>query len=430
MISESDYGWIVDQVTAFIQGKNDRLIRDLEERMKNLAGEQRYEEAGLLRDQIQSVSTFYARQKVVDKFEAERDLLSVAVSGPLAVGVVFNVREGKIINRLQFRLENVEEKCEPEVMTSFLEQYYLRAEFIPQEIYLCGAVDDADDISRWLSEKKGKKVNMIFPQRGKKARLMNMCRKNARLILEEMILQKEAAGDWIAPSVRMLQKDLRLEHPPLRIEAFDNSNIQGSDPVASLVVFENGKPKKSEYRKYKIRTVQGADDFASMAEIVERRVTRLLKEGKDMPDLILVDGGKGQLNAALSVLRKFELTDQPVIGLAKRLEEIYLPGLSDPRMLPKTSSSLRLLQRIRDEAHRFAITFHRSLRQKRTVRSALDQIPGIGEARRKALLKAFGSVKGIREAPIDELATVKGMNRKLAEGVKQELKHKDKNYNK
>ncbi|MBN2103006.1 excinuclease ABC subunit C [bacterium] len=420
-ISVANYQWIVDQVIAFIQGKNDRLIHDLENRMKNLAAEKRYEEAGLLRDQIQSVSTFYARQKVVDKFETERDLLSVAISGSLAVGLVFNVREGKIINRLQFHLEGVEDKRESEVLTSFMEQYYLRAEFIPCEIFLCSAIDEMTDMSSWLSEKKGQKVSIIVPQRGKKASLMGMCRKNARFVLEEMILQKESAGDWVAPSVQALQKDLRLNHPPMRIEAFDNSNIQGSDPVASLVVFENGKPKKSEYRKYKVRTVQGADDFASMAEIVERRVSHLMKEGKDMPDLMLVDGGKGQLNAALSVLNKFGLVDQPVVGLAKRLEEVFMPGLPDPQMLPKTSPGLRLLQRIRDEAHRFAIAFHRSLRQKRAVHSALDDIPGIGETRRKALLRTFGSIESIRKASADEIAEVRGMNRTVAEEIKKRL---------
>ena len=422
LISTTDYQWIVEQVVAFIEGKNDHLIQDLEARMQQLAAGRRYEEAAALRDQIQSVSTFYSRQKVVDGFEIERDLLAVAVSGSLAVGVVFNVREGKMINRLQFHLEGVEGKSDEEVLSSFTEQYYLRAETIPREVFLCSPIEDESDMASWLSDRKGRKVDIISPRRGKKARLMSMCRKNAGLILDELVLQKETAGDWIAPSVRALQKDLRLEHPPLRIEAFDNSNIQGSDPVASLVVFENGKPKKSEYRKYRIKTVTGADDFASMAEVIERRITRILKEGAQLPDLILVDGGKGQLNAALSVLRKFELTGQPVIGLAKRLEEIYLPDLSDPQMLPKTSASLRLLQRVRDEAHRFAITFHRSLRQKRTVRSVLDAIPGIGEARRKALLKAFGSVQGIRDASVEDIAKVKGMNWKVAEQVANALK--------
>jgi excinuclease ABC subunit C len=282
-------------------------------------------------------------------------------------------------------------------------------------------VKDERDFMLWLTEKRGKPVRMFTPKRGKKAGLIQLCQKNAQFILNELRAQKEASGDWITPSVLALQKDLKLEQPPIRIEAFDNSNIQGSDPVASMVVFENGKPKKSEYRKFRIKTVQGVDDFASMAEIIERRITRILKEGRDMPDLILVDGGKGQLNAGLSVLKKFEMNNQPIIGLAKRLEEIFLPGFSDPQMLPKTSASLHLLQRIRDEAHRFAITFHRSLRQKRSVHSILDDIPGIGEKRRVTLLKTFGSVKNIRSATVQEIAQVQGMNRKIAEQVVKAL---------
>ncbi len=422
LISSEDYRWIVDQVVAFIEGKNVALIADLEQRMTRLAEDRRYEEAAALRDQIHSVATFYARQKVVDGFEIERDLLAVAVSGRLAVGVVFNVRSGKMINRLQFPLEGAEDRSEPEVLTSFIEQYYVRAEFIPGDVFLAGPVEDEQGLIHWLSQQKGRPVRFVYPQRGKKARLMQLCRENARLLLDEMLLQKNASGTWIAPSVLALQKDLKLENPPMRIEAFDNSNIQGSDPVASMVVFENGKPKKSDYRKYKIKTVRGPDDFASMAEIIERRISRILKEGRDMPDLILVDGGKGQLNAALGVLKKFEMEDQPVIGLAKRLEEIFLPGLQDPQMLPKTSSSLRLLQRLRDEAHRFAITYHRSLRQKRTVRSVLDDIPGIGEKRRKILLNTFGSVDAIRKASVEEILKVKGLNRKVAEIVSRFLK--------
>ncbi|MBN1782194.1 excinuclease ABC subunit C [bacterium] len=421
LISPEAYQWIVDQVVAFIEGKNDRLIHDLEARMHTLAAERKYEEAAALRDQIHSVSTFYARQKVVDGFEIERDLLAVAVSGPAAVGVVFIVRDGKIINRLQFPLENADESTEAEVLSSLIKQYYLRTEFVPDEVFLSSPIEDEAGIVTWLSERKGRGVIVTQPVRGKKARLMDMCRKNARLLLDEMLLQKEHVGYRIAPSVAALQKDLGLENPPIHIEAFDNSNIQGSDPVASMVVFENGRPKKSAYRKYKIKTVTGPDDFASMAEILERRLSRLLKEGQPLPDLILVDGGKGQLNATVSVLKKFELTDQPVIGLAKRLEEVFVPGFADAQMLPKSSPSLYLLQRVRDEAHRFAITFHRSLRRKRQVHSVLDDIPGIGEARRRALLKAFGSVNKIQRATVDEIASVRGMNRRAAEMVADAL---------
>ena len=426
LISREQYAWIVEQVVAFIEGKNDRLIQDLQKRMQLLSEKQEYEEAAVLRDQIRSVSTFYSRQKVVDSFEIERDLLAVALDSPLAVGVVFNVRDGKIINRLQFSLTGTEEQNEAEVLSSFIKQYYLRAEFIPGEILLSAGVEDEHEFTQWLKEKRGKSVRISTPKRGKKGGLIQLCLKNAQLILNELRAQKEAAGDWIAPSVRALQKDLKLDQPPVRIEAFDNSNIQGSDPVASMVVFENGKPKKSEYRKFRIKTVRGADDFASMAEVIERRITRILKEGREMPDLILVDGGKGQLNAGLSVLKRFEISNQPIIGLAKRLEEVFLPGLPDPQMLPKTSASLRLLQRVRDEAHRSAITFHRSLRQKRAVHSMLDDIPGIGENRRKALLTAFGSVENISKASAEEIAQVRGMNMKVAELVSGALREEKK----
>jgi excinuclease ABC subunit C len=422
LIGDGDYQWIVSQIVSFIEGKNDQLVKNLEQRMYDLSEQQRYEDAAELRNQVQSVSTFYSKQKVVDVFAIDRDMLAIAVSRPSAVGVVFNVRGGKIINRLQLSLTGAEYRSDKEILLSFAEQYYLRAETIPQEIFLSHEIAERRYLAEWLSERLGARVTVLTPQRGKKAELMNMCRRNAQLILEEIMLQKEEDGTHVAPSVRALQNDLHLLHLPLHIEAFDNSNIQGRDPVASMVVFENGKPRKSEYRKFKIKTVTGIDDYASMAEVIERRISRLVKEKAGMPDLILVDGGKGQLSAALSVLNKYGLKDQPIIGLAKRLEEIYLPGLSDAQTLPKSSASLRLLQRIRDEAHRFAITFHRSLRGKRSIRSELDSIPGIGEKRRKALLKQFGSVEGIRNASLEEITEVQGMNRKIAGKLLRSIK--------
>ena len=246
---------------------------------------------------------------------------------------------------------------------------------------------------------------------------MDMCQKNAQLLLEEIRIQIEKSGEWIVSSVHALQKDLVLPVLPNRIEAIDISNTAGQDAVGSLVVFENGRPKKSEYRKFRIRTVDGIDDYGMMAEVVERRYKRLVQGNEDLPDLILVDGGKGQLSTALSVLKKMELSNQSVIGLAKRLEEVYIPGIPDPQNIPKSSPSLHLLQRIRDEAHRFAVQYHRSLRQKRSVRSILDDIPGIGEKRRNALIKAFGSVEGLKKVTVEDIIKVPGMNRTAAERV-------------
>lgn len=420
LISQEDYLWFVNQVVAFIQGKNDKLLKDLTERMRKMAEQKQFEEAALLRDEIKSISTFQSRQKVVDEFLADRDLITVAIEDQDACGVVFNVRDGKIVNRQHFYLKGADRAMENEIIPTFVKQYYIRAEHIPDEIFIDADPKTLVDVQGWLSQKKGKKVKVIAPQRGRKADLMRMCARNARLLLDELLLQKQA-GDWIASSVRSLQKDLNLEKPPKRIEAFDISTIQGSDTVASMVVFENGKPKKSEYRKYKIRSVEGVDDFAAMAEVIERWISRLKKEEKTLPDLFLVDGGKGQLSTAVSILQKYGISGQPIIGLAKRLEEVFLPGISDPQNISKSSPSLHLLQRIRDEAHRFAITYHRQQRKKRVIHSELDDIPGIGPARRKALLKAFGSVEGIKKATIEEILRISGLNRNVAETLKEEL---------
>ena len=425
LVSEAEYRETVEQVVAFIQGKSDRLVREMEGRMQELAQQKRYEEAAVLRDRIRSVDTFQSKQKVVDDVLVDRDIVTIAVEGGDACGMVFNVRDGKITNRQHFYLGGVEGVAEDDILSSFVKQYYLRTDYVPAEIYLPFALSESQEVETWLSRKREKSVNLVVPKRGRKTRLMAMCSKNVRLLLEELQIQKSKAEDWLAPSVRALQKDLRLEKPPRRIEAFDVSNIAGKDAVASLVVFENGKPKKGAYRKYRIRGVEGIDDFRMMAEAVERRMSWLLEEGETLPDLILVDGGKGQLSAALGVLRRLSVSDQAVVGLAKRLEEVYVPGIADPQTLPKSSASLRLLQRVRDEAHRFAVAYHRTLRKKRTISSELDTIPGVGAKRRNALLKAFGSVEGIRKASVEEIARVEGMNKSAAERVVEALRRRE-----
>jgi excinuclease ABC subunit C len=422
LVSQEDYCWIVRQVTAFIQGKNNQLVQDLTLRMKELAQQKQYEEAALLRNGIQSISTFQSKQKVVDETPANRDLITVAVDGEDGCGMVFNVREGKITNRQHFYLKSAYSVSEEEIIESFIKQFYLRAEWIPGEIFIQREISDVPNIQSWLTGKAGKRVHIRVPKIGRKSKLMEMCAKNTQLLLDELIIQKSQSELRVTPSMEALQSDLHLTEPPRRIEAFDISNISGKDAVASMVVFENGKPKKSEYRKFKIRTVHSIDDYRMMAEVVERRYSRLIKEEKDLPDLILIDGGKGQLSAAVNVLEKLSLNAQPVIGLAKRLEEVFVPGISDPQNISKTSPGLFLLQRIRDEAHRFAVQYHRNLRKKRTIKSTLDDIPGIGDARRTALLKAFGSIKVIREASMDDIARVPGMNRKVAGRVVEALR--------
>jgi len=265
-----------------------------------------------------------------------------------------------------------------------------------------------------LSDTKGAKVHFITPQIGEKYNLVIMAEKNARLLLDEMMIQKRKYTERVPESAVSLQKALRLSRAPLTISCFDISNLGATDKAASLVYFERGKPKKSEYRHFKIKTVEGQDDFASMQEVVSRYVDRRLEDEESLPDLMMIDGGKGQLSVAKAVLDEHGLSDQPVIGLAKKLEEVFVPGRSEPVYISRTSPALNLLKRVRDEAHRFAITYHRKLRAKRTVGSELDQISGIGPARRAALLKHFGSVKKIKEASVEDLAAVKSITKQVA----------------
>ena len=293
----------------------------------------------------------------------------------------------------------------------------MHADFIPGEIYLPIPLEDGVNIEKWLSERSRSNVHLLFPQRGEKAKLLKMAYQNAKLLLQELKLQKMKDKDFIPHSVKALQRDLHLKNPPLRIEAFDISNIHGTDATASLVTFVNGQPHKNDYRHFKIRTKSTPDDFAMMAEAIERRYSRQLKEKNPLPDLILVDGGKGQLSTATEVLNKLNLNNQPIIALAKRLDEVFVPDISDAQNIPKTSSGLRLLQHIRDEAHRFAIEYHRKLRGKRSVHSELDQIGGIGDKRKKRLIHHFGSVKNLKTASLEDIKQVKGIPENLAEKI-------------
>jgi len=417
LISEEDYNRIVEQVVNFINGKDRQVVHELRARMEHLANLRRFEEAARIRDQIQSIEQFQYKQKVVTDEPIDRDIVVLAVEDDDACGVVFKVRDGKILGRQHFYLKGVEHEPYENVVSSFVKQFYLKSDFVPEEIYLSGDIEDKAEIEAWLSERRGGKVRLVIPKRGEKANLVEMALKNARLLLQELKLQKMQAKDFVPHSVRALQRDLRLKKPPRVIEAFDISNIQGTDPVASMVMFVDGQPKKSGYRKFKIRTKSSPDDFAMMAEAVERRYSRLLKEGGPLPDLILVDGGKGQLSTTVRVLEKLGIRDLPVAALAKRLDEVFVPGSPDPQNIPKTSSGLKLLQRLRDESHRFANTFHQQLRRKRTTQSVLDLIPGVGPARRRALIKYFGSVSAIKEATLDEIASVEGIPESLAEQI-------------
>ncbi|MCK4753949.1 MAG: excinuclease ABC subunit C, partial [Calditrichia bacterium] len=398
-----DYLHMIERVKEFLRGKTSRLQIELEKEMQELAAEQKYEDAARIRDKIEVLEKYRNSQKIVMSDSKDRDIFAMASEDDDACAVIFKIREGKVINRVHYYLSSVLHKKPDEILEQFINQYYTRTEELPREILLIEQIEHHDIIEKWLSSRIDRPVKIIIPKAGEKKKLIRMCEKNAHYLLEELKLQKMKARNFVPHVINSLQRDLRLSKPPRRIECFDISNIQGSDPVASMVCFIDGRPKKSEYRKFAIKSKSTPDDFAMMREVIYRRYSRLIKEKKVFPDLIVIDGGKGQLSSAWSVLDELNIADQPIIGLAKRLEEIFFPGISDAQMLPRTSSSLKVLQQIRDEAHRFAITFHRQKRRKRTIRSELDQISGIGPKRRNDLLKKFGSLKKIKELEIEEL---------------------------
>lgn len=422
LVTAAEYNVMIRQVEKFLRGKTRDLIQELQTKMKQESNRLNYEAAARLRDQIQLIENYYfTAQKVELTDFKDRDVVALACDEQDACAVVFKIRDGKVIGRQHFYLQGTENKNVAEILTSFLQQYYLGAEYYPSQILLPVHPQDESLIQQWLDQQAQHKIEMVIPQQGEKKKLIELCQKNARFLLDELLLQKNVKKELVAQNVKILQKDLQLSLPPRVIEAFDISNLQGEDAVASMVYFENGKPRKSEYRHFKIRTQDTPDDFAMMREVIYRRYKRLLEEKKPLPDLILVDGGKGQLSSALQVLKELGIPKQPVIGLAKRLEEVFIPGVSEAQNIPKSSAGLKLLQQIRDESHRFAITYHRQLRGKRTLRSPLDDIAGIGPQRKAAILKTFGSLKKIREASLQELIQKGNLPEKVAKAVFQAL---------
>jgi len=408
LVSREKYNAMIDQVARLLQGKTETLIRSLRKEMDALAEQMKFEEAAVLRDRVKGLQAYSEKQKAVDLDPIDRDIVAFAAEGDDACGVIFKLRDGKMVGRQHYYMGNVDQKPDGEILETLLHQYYLDADYIPKEVFISVPLEDTDAVQKWLSKRRGDAVSILHPTEGEEAKLVRLSKSNAQFLLEELKIQKMKRADFVPHSVKALQRDLRLDRLPRKIECFDISNIQGSDSVASMVVFVDGKPKKSEYRKFKIKSVEGPDDFASMREVIERRYSRVIEEGRAFPDLIMVDGGKGQLSSAVEVLNRFGIRDQPIIGLAKRLEEVFVPGKSEPELLPKTSSGLRLLQQTRDEAHRFAVTYHRSVRSKRTLQTELDLIEGIGKKRATELLEAFGSVQGVKFATHEQLGEIVG----------------------
>ncbi len=430
-VDHDKYMEMIDEIIMFLSGKEDKLIEVIEERMKRASENLDFESAAKYRDQINSLKLILEKQKVVSSNMLDQDIIGMARGIEEVCIQVFFIRSGKIIGREHFILSDTFEEDKREILSSFIKQFYLGTAYVPKEILIEEEIEDMEAISQWLSEKRGNKVNIRIPRRGEKSQLMEMVKKNAMDMLNQYgdrLLREKEKNE---KTLMRLQDILGLDEMPNRIEAYDISNISGIYSVGSMVVFENGTPKKSDYRRFRIKSTTTPDDYKSMKEILKRRFTRGLREREMVedsqislegfslfPDLVMVDGGKGQVNAALEVLEELNL-EIPVCGLVK--DDFHKTrGIiynNKEIQLDKDSLEFKLVYRIQEEAHRFAISYHRSLRSKEMLKSELDEIKGIGKKRKAALLKHFKTIDNIKKASIEELAQVEGMNRRVAEDL-------------
>lgn len=419
--SREEYQEMMRQVRLFLEGKDNELLKVLKNRMAIEAERLRFEEAARLRDQVAHIEQTLERQRITTTDFADLDVVAAARGGECLDFQVLFIRGGMMVGRKDFFLTEIGDSRDEDLYSTFIQQFYNKEGLVPPRVVTAVEPVEAELLARWLSEKRKAPVRLIAPQRGKAAQLVALAQDNARVALEEH-LRIRRAGTAAAQELRQV---LGLKRVPLRIEAFDVSNIMGDQAVGSRVVWEDNRLKKSAYRKFKIRTIQGSDDFGMMKEILIRWYSFARDRSVPLPDLIVVDGGRGQLSAAMQAMRFVGISHRDVIGLAKakgeKEERVFLPGVSEPIVLDPASPATHLLQRIRDEAHRFAITYHRQLRGRELILSVLDDVEGIGDARKKALLKQFGSLDEIRRSSIEELTAVPGMTRRLAEAVLQTL---------
>src|SRR5712692_4046455 len=446
--TREEYDTVIQQVILFLEGKHDEVVKTLQEQMQLAAENLNFEEAARIRDRIKAVERILEKQRIIHtEGQDDQDVIALASGEDETCALVFFFRNGKLIGREFFILQGTRDSSPGEVMSSFLQQFYESSPHVPAEIIAEAEPDDKTVVQSWLKEKRGGAVAIAAPKRGEKLRLVEMVKQNAQEVLEQQRIKWLTDSQKTQLALEELQETLNLAAPPQRIECYDISNTQGTNSVGAMVVFEAGRPKSSEYRRFKIKTVEGPNDFASHQEMLRRRFRRQtggehavdgqheapvadddtqaeqpLQHEWAMPDLIIIDGGKGQLSAAMEVLQELHI-DVPTVGLAKENEEIFTPGSPDPILLPRSSQGLYMVQRIRDEAHRFGITYHRKLRSDRTFKSVLDDIPGIGPKRKKALMKHFGSIRAISAASIDDLAALDGMTHDAAQKVKEYIGH-------
>jgi excinuclease ABC subunit C len=437
-VSNEEYRATIDRLCRFLAGKANEVMIDLRRQMEKAAERLEFERAAAIRDQLEAIERIIERQKIVSTTLADQDVIAFARGDGQACVQVFFIRQGKLIGREYFVLEGTEGEESNEVITSFVKQFYDEAAYVPPEILLPSNIDEALVIEQWLHDRRGDKVVLKAPRRGQGRELVEMAAENAAETLAALRAQWQADEGRQTRALAELQEALGLATAPTRIECYDISNIQGTSATGSMVVFVKGVPRKSDYRKFRIKAVLGANDYAMLQEVLRRRFKRLVAgermeeahpaPGTKMadafsiiPDLVIVDGGKGQLSAAREAMQELGVDHIATVGLAKEHEEIFVPGRSEPIVLPRDSPALYLVQRIRDEAHRFAVSYHRDLREKKGLKSLLDGIPGVGPRRRQALLKHFGSLEAIREASLEELAAVPGMDRRAAQAIREYL---------
>jgi len=417
LVSKKIYGNMIDQIIRFLKGKNSEIQQFLVQQMENASESQSYEEAARYRDQLNAVIEFTRKQKKASQDFKDRDVVVVTAENSYGVGLVMRIRNGHIIGREKFSLKVHDPDAQDKTLSQFILQYYSSTLDIPEEVLVECSFDELLEYENWLKESRKKRVKILVPERGEKLKLIKISRRNAELLLNELCLKQAKRKELLTKPILQLKTDLGMSAAPRRIEAFDNSNIQGSNPVSGMVCFIDGKPRRLEYRKFHIKTVNGIDDFASMHEVISRRYKRQLAENKSLPDLILIDGGKGQLSAAKSALDALGLGYLPVIGLAKRLEEVYKPGVSEPQNISKVSAGLHLLRKIRDEVHRYAITFHRKTRKKDMKKSRFENIAGMGPIRVQKLWKEFDTLQEIQRSSPLQISERTGFSKNISNAI-------------
>ncbi len=423
-VSQEEYAEVIKQVILFLEGKQEKVVQELESKMKQAAQALDFERAALFRDRVQAIDRVVEGQKIATTVKGEQDVVAFAQDKDQAYVQVFFVRHNKLTGRESFVLQGTRYEEPRQIMTSFIKQFYSSNPYIPPLILLQYPVEDVAVIKNWLQSKKGTRVDIQVPRRGNKKQLVELVAENAQQGLEQLKIKQLATPSSLADALNEIQKELHLPRLPSRMEGYDISNIQGKDAVGSMVVFDKGKPKPAHYRRFRIKSVSGADDYAMLQEVLTRRFKHIGKAADTwaiLPDLVLIDGGKGQLNAARAAMKEAGADSIPTTSLAKENEEIFIPGKPEPIILSRSSRGLQLLQRLRDEAHRFAIGYYQKIHRGETFTSALDAIPGIGPKRKRALLRKFGSVQAIREASEEELASVSGMTRSAVKKIKETI---------